>query len=79
MKNKGIFYSLLVMLLWGTLFPMVKKGYSFFGASTSGDFLTFAGVRFIICGIIICIYVFIKNKSAFKPVKNNLFMIIIFL
>ena len=53
MKNKGVFYSLLVMLLWGSLFPMVKKGYSLFGASTPGDFLAFAGVRFVICGIII--------------------------
>ena len=77
MKNKGVFYSLLVMLLWGTLFPMVKKGYSLFGASTPGDFLTFAGVRFVICGIIICVYVFIKNKNAFKPVKSNLFMVLL--
>lgn len=77
MKNKGVFYSLLVMMLWGSLFPMVKKGYSLFGASTSGDYLTFAGVRFLICGIIICSYVFIKNKNAFKSVKNNFFMILL--
>ena len=77
MKNKGVFYSLLVMLLWGSLFPMVKKGYSLFGASTPGDFLAFAGVRFVICGIIICVYVLIKNKNAFKPVKNNLFMVLL--
>ena len=72
MKNKGVFYSLLVMLLWGSLFPMVKKGYSVFGASTSGDFLTFAGVRFVVCGIIICAYVLIKNKDSFKPLKSKL-------
>ena len=65
------------MLLWGSLFPMVKKGYSLFGASTPGDYLSFAGVRFIICGIIICAYVFIKNKDAFKPVKSNLFMVLL--
>ena len=77
MKNKGVFYSLLVMLLWGSLFPMVKKGYSVFGASTSGDFLTFAGVRFVVCGIIICAYVLIKNKDSFKPLKSNIFMVLI--
>lgn len=77
MKNKGVLYSLLVMLLWGFLFPMVKKGYLLFGASNPGDFLTFAGVRFIICGIIICAYVFIKNKNAFKPVKSNLFIVLL--
>lgn len=75
MKNKGVFYSLLVMMLWGFLFPTVKKGYAVFGAETAGDFLTFAGVRFLICGIVICLYALLRDKTSFKAVKGNLFPI----
>lgn len=49
-KNKYMLYSLLVMLLWGTLFPMVKLGYGAYNIVTTGDILFFAGVRFTICG-----------------------------
>lgn len=64
-------------MLWGFLFPTVKKGYLVFGADTPGDFLTFAGLRFLICGIIICIYAFIKNKNSFRAVKGNWFLILL--
>ena len=58
-KNKGTGRStlnvLLVMLLWGSLFPMVKIGYRVFGVDTTqpADILMFAGVRFVVCGLII--------------------------
>ncbi|MBE6762281.1 MAG: DMT family transporter [Ruminococcaceae bacterium] len=77
MKNKGVFYSLLVMMLWGFLFPTVKKGYAVFGAETVGDFLAFAGVRFLICGIIICLYAFIKDKNSFKALKGNMLLVML--
>lgn len=81
MKNKGIFYSLLVMFLWGLLFPSVKKGYAVFGVGSGmgavGDILTFAGIRFFICGIIICIYAAIKNKGSFKSLKGHLLPVLI--
>ena len=54
-KNKYMLYSLLVMLLWGTLFPMVKLGYGAYNIVTTGDILFFAGVRFTICGALICL------------------------
>ena len=71
-KNKYMLYSLLVMLLWGTLFPMVKLGYGAYNIVTTGDILFFAGVRFTICGALICLYVFITDKASFKDVKNAL-------
>ena len=36
-KNKYMLYSLLVMLLWGTLFPMVKLGYGAYNIVTSRE------------------------------------------
>ena len=57
MKNstKTIFLSLLVMALWGSLFPMVKLGYGAFDISSGSvpDILMFASYRFIISGLVV--------------------------
>ncbi|MDY3928355.1 MAG: DMT family transporter [Clostridia bacterium] len=71
-KNKLMLYALLVMLLWGTLFPMVKLGYTVYNIVTTGDILFFAGVRFSVCGAIICLYSFITDREAFKAVIPSL-------
>lgn len=71
-KHKGLIYSLIVMLLWGLLFPTVKLGYRVFGISEVPDILAFAGFRFIVCGVIIVIYAAIKNPKSFQPVKKHL-------
>lgn len=71
-KNKTMFYALLVMLLWGTLFPMVKLGYSTYNIVTTGDILFFAGVRFTVCGVLICLYTFITDKNLFKAAIPSL-------
>ena len=76
MKNnsiKTILLSLLVMALWGSLFPFIKIGYSAFNISSSSipDILMFASVRFIISGIIVCsIALFRKEKIATPKGKN---------
>ena len=44
-KNKPLFHALVVMLLWGSLFPMVKLGYVAYNISSTVDVLFFAGVR----------------------------------
>ena len=45
--------TLLVMFLWGSLFPMIKLGYRTFGVNASyvPNVLLYAGVRFVICGL----------------------------
>ena len=52
MKNsnlKTILLSLLVMALWGSLFPLIKIGYNAFNinASSIPDILMFASTRFV--------------------------------
>ena len=77
MKNKPLYLSLLVMLLWGTLFPMVKLGYSAYNIVSVGDIIFFAGVRFTVCGAIICLHVLLTDKIAFKSVPSTIFPILL--
>lgn len=76
-KYKNIGLTLLVMLLWGSLFPMVKLGYSAYNIKSLGDILLFAGIRFTICGLIISLFAFFIIKNSFKSVKNTLLPILL--
>lgn len=53
LKNYAL--PLLPMVLWGSLFPFIKIGYEAFEINTESvpDILTFAAMRFIVCGIIV--------------------------
>ena len=65
-KLKTIFLSLIVMALWGSLFPFIKIGYSAFSIDSSNipSILMFAGTRFIVCGIIIFLITLLKNRFS---------------
>jgi len=71
-KYKSLIYSFIVMLLWGLLFPTVKLGYRVFGISDVPDILAFAGLRFVVCGAVIVVFVAIKNQKSFRAVKEHL-------
>ena len=57
MKNdvKVILKATLVMLLWGSLFPCIKMGYRYFNIDSGHipSLLLFAGIRFLLCGLIL--------------------------
>ena len=75
MKSKTILSSLLVMALWGSLFPCVKIGYSVFGIDSNSvaDILMFAAIRFAICGALVCVFCFFRLKAMPVPsVKSAL-------
>lgn len=86
MKNssiKTISLSLLVMALWGSLFPLIKIGYSAFNISASSipDILMFASIRFIVSGLVVCMLcIIIKEKIATPKLKNigNIFIMGLF-
>lgn len=61
---------LLVMLLWGLLFPLVKLGYRVYGAESTGDILTFAGLRFTVCGAVICGGCFVKKRAQLAAARR---------
>lgn len=81
MKNnsiKTILLSLLVMALWGSLYPFIKIGYSAFKIDTTDipSIMLFAGIRFVICGIILVVACSVKDKRFEFPKKSNLKWII---
>ena len=66
LKNaKSLLLSLLVMALWGSLFPMIKIGYDTLSINSSDvpSILMFAGVRFLICGGVILIIAALKRDN----------------
>jgi len=71
-KKKTVLLALVVMLLWGSLFPMVKLGYSAYNVSSTGDILFFAGVRFTVCGAVICLFSLLCDRASYKGVPSSL-------
>ena len=76
---RTILLSLLVMALWGSLFPCIKLGYKAFAIESSDipSILVFAGTRFTICGVIICAIAFIKKDKIAEPKKHSIGIIVL--
>ena len=73
-----IISALLVMLLWGSLFPFVKIGYKVFDLDSSfiPNLMLFAGIRFAFSGLIISGFMSIKNRS-FSLNKKELLSVLL--
>lgn len=76
-KNKTVWLALFTMLLWGSLFPTVKLGFSAYEVESTADILLFAGIRFVICGGIICAFSTIQDRKAYRPVPGSMFPILL--
>ena len=61
-----ILLALVVMLCWGSLYPVVKLGYEKFEINTAyyPNLLYFAGVRFTVSGAVIVLLLGVKNKTV---------------
>lgn len=77
MKRKTFLPALLTMILWGALFPLVKMGFATYGADTVADILLFAGLRFVLCGGVICLFAALRGRENFRPVVGNLMPILL--
>ena len=57
--------AVVVMMLWGSLYPTVKLGYEKFEIDTAyyPNLLLFAGVRFTVSGALITLFLTAKNKK----------------
>ena len=66
---KTILLSLVVMALWGSLFPCIKIGYQAFSiiGTDIPSILMFAGTRFTVCGVVICAIALCKKDRIQTP------------
>lgn len=78
-KHTSVLLCLLACLLWGSLFPIIKMGYSSFEISSSDvpSIVLFAGLRFLISGIVLIVLSSIKQKRFDIPQKSNIKYIIL--
>ncbi len=74
-ESRATLLALVVMILWGSLFPMIKIGYRACSVDTTqaADVLMFAGVRFIVCGVLISIIALLRNERLCMDVKQSLY------
>lgn len=63
------------MLLWGSLFPVVKLGFEAYNVESVADILLFAGIRFTICGALISAFSYSKDKGSFTGAKSSIMLI----
>lgn len=73
----NIVFPLITMLLWGSLFPFIKIGYKAFDIDTDNisEILMFASLRFIACGIIVCLIACLSKSKMEKPKRRSIFNI----
>ena len=81
MENKNFFQRPVTLLLcavvatalWGSAIPAIKIGYNLFGITESGAStkFVFAGIRFVLAGIIVIIFDCISNKRIVIPGKDE--------
>ncbi len=76
-KTKTIWLALLTMLLWGSLFPTVKLGFSLYRVESTADILLFAGIRFVICGAAICLFQLLRERESYRPVRSSILPILL--
>ncbi len=74
--------AILCCLLWGSAFPCVKIGYTLFGIdkNTLGgayvpSIMLFAGLRFMLAGVMVIAFGCILNKKMLLPKKRNIWRI----
>ena len=68
-KKVSTLLCLAAMFFWGSLFPMIKKGYEFFAIdkTSPASILLFAGLRFIVCGIALLCFTSSRSKKLCVP------------
>ncbi len=76
---KTVILPLIPMVLWGSLFPMIKIGYEAFAIKDDNipDIIMFASLRFTVCGLILCAICLVKRERFATPAKSNLIKILL--
>lgn len=69
-----IIIAIICTALWGSAFPAIKIGYNLFNIAGNdiSTKLLFAGIRFILAGLMVAIYYCISNKRLALPGKESI-------
>lgn len=59
--------------LWGSAFPVIKIGYEFFNidSNDTASIILFAGIRFVIAGVLTITIFSLSSKKLVKPKKSS--------
>lgn len=78
-KSRAILLALIVMALWGSLFPCVKIGYKFLYISSGSvpDILMFAALRFAVCGGLVSLYCLLRQRKIGRPAGREVAQILL--
>ena len=62
---KTLIPALFVMALWGSMFPMIKLGYSALHIESDDipTIILFAGSRFVVGGLILSLFTLVKERG----------------
>lgn len=63
--------------LWGTVFPIIKRCYRLFSINTIGETYFFAGIRFIVAGLILLSIATLRDKKFPKVNIQTFFSLLI--
>ena len=77
-KSLVVLLAVFCCILWGSITPVVKVSYEFFRIST-GDIpalTVFAGIRYILCGLIGIGFGTVKNRQLLRPKASSWGMIL---
>lgn len=73
-KVKFVLLALLVMALWGSLYPMVKIGYQTLGirGGETAEILMYSGLRFFLCGAVMSGMAFVRKDKISVPKRKSI-------
>ena len=68
-KVNGAIFAIIICLLWGSTYPVMKLSYAALSVSTPFEAIQLAGIRFTISGILVLAYSFLKGKASLRLKK----------
>ncbi|MEW8986816.1 MAG: DMT family transporter [Bacillus sp. (in: firmicutes)] len=75
-----IVLAIICCLLWGSAFPVLKISYGEL-QMTSGDVsaqIVFAGMRFLLAGLILIVFLFITNRNVLLVKRSSIMILLLF-
>uniref|UniRef100_UPI003FEF5FB0 hypothetical protein n=1 Tax=Faecalibacterium sp. TaxID=1971605 RepID=UPI003FEF5FB0 len=69
----AVIIAILCNAMWGSAFPFIKLGYRLFAIDTAdtASILCFAGVRFMLGSVLVCIGIWLVNKAPAKKERTR--------